>query len=217
MNPLQVHVGLVATLNRENVNTDDIIPKQYLKSTQRNGFGKNCFDSWRYLSSEIEGRNVQDRQINPEFELNQPRFAGATILITGKNFGCGSSREHAPWALLEYGFRVIIAPSFGDIFFQNAFESGILPVVLGADAVGQLFQDCADQNGYTLSVDLVKQIIFTPHARTITFSVDPFQRDCLLKGSDSIDRTLEHSADIAAFEKMRIGRAPWLDYEFTQG
>lgn len=200
----------VAPLDRSNVDTDAIIPKQFLKSIQRSGFGPNAFDEWRYLDHGEPGMDNSTRPLNPDFVLNQSRYQGANILLTRKNFGCGSSREHAPWALLDYGFRVIIAPSFADIFFNNCFKNGILPIVLAEAKVDQLFNEVAVSEGYRLSVDLEVQSITTPGGETISFEVDTFRKHCLINGLDDIGLTLQHVADIKAYEEKRKQQAPWL-------
>ena len=202
--------GLAAPLDRPNVDTDAIIPKQFLKSIQRTGFGPNLFDEWRYLDSGEPGMDNSSRPLNTDFVLNQPRYQGATILLGRKNFGCGSSREHAVWALLDYGFRVVIAPSFADIFFNNCFKNGVLPVVLDEAVVEQLFQAVAVTEGYQLTVDLQAQQISTPDGQTIGFDVDPFRKDCLLQGLDDIGLTLQHADAIHAYEAKRHETAPWL-------
>lgn len=201
--------GLVLPLDRPNVDTDAIIPKQYLKSIKRSGFGPNLFDDWRYLDPGEPGMDHSKRRINPEFVLNQERYQGAQIFLARENFGCGSSREHAPWALLDYGFRVIIAPSFADIFFNNCFKNGILPIVLDAGVVDRLFQE-AEQPGYSLAIDLAEQTITTPGGEVMTFDVDDFRKHCLLNGLDDIDLTLQHRDEIEAYEKNRKKEAPWL-------
>ena len=190
--------GLVAPLDRSNVDTDQIIPKQFLKSIKRTGFGPNLFDEWRYLDQGEPGRDNSGRPLNPDFVLNEARYQGATILLARDNFGCGSSREHAPWALLDYGFRVIIAPSFADIFFNNCFKNGILPVVLDAGTVDKLFVDVAAKPGYRLKVDLENQTITTPSGEVINFEVDAFRKHCLINGLDDIGLTLQHVDDIKA-------------------
>jgi 3-isopropylmalate/(R)-2-methylmalate dehydratase small subunit len=200
----------VAPLDRSNVDTDAIIPKQFLKSIQRSGFGPNAFDEWRYLDHGEPGMDNSTRPLNPDFVLNQSRYQGANILLTRKNFGCGSSREHAPWALLDYGFRVIIAPSFADIFFNNCFKNGILPIVLAEAKVDQLFNEVAASEGYQLSVDLEAQVITTPGGETISFEVDAFRKHCLINGLDDIGLTLQHVGDIKAYEEKRKQQAPWL-------
>jgi 3-isopropylmalate/(R)-2-methylmalate dehydratase small subunit len=202
--------GLVAPLDRSNVDTDQIIPKQFLKSIKRTGFGPNLFDEWRYLDHGEPGMDNSGRPINPDFVLNEKRYHGASILLARDNFGCGSSREHAPWALLDYGFRVIIAPSFADIFFNNCFKNGILPIVLDASTVDKLFAEVASKPGYTLDVDLVEQAIRTPDGEVINFEVDEFRKHCLINGLDDIGLTLEHVDDIRAYEARRGKEAPWL-------
>ena len=191
MQPFRKHTGLVAPLDRANVDTDQIIPKQFLKRIERTGFGQFLFFDWRYLP---------DNQINPSFVLNEKRYQGASILVAGKNFGCGSSREHAPWSLLEYGFRVIIAPSFADIFANNCFKNGMLPIVLDEDDVARIIQRSQDIEGYQLTVDLERQVIEDDQGLSLSFSVNDFQRYCLLEGLDDIGLTLKNEADIAAYE-----------------
>lgn len=202
--------AIVAPLDRSNVDTDAIIPKQFLKSIKRTGFGPNAFDEWRYLDHGEPGMDNSGRPLNPDFVLNQQRYQGAGILLARKNFGCGSSREHAPWALLDFGFRVIIAPSFADIFFNNCFKNGILPVVLDEAKVGQLFREVEATPGYQLSVDLAAQTVTTPSGEQLGFEVDPFRKHCLLNGLDDIGLTLEHVDDIRAYEERRKVEAPWL-------
>ena len=202
--------AIVAPLDRSNVDTDAIIPKQFLKSIQRSGFGPNAFDEWRYLDHGEPGMDNSKRPINPEFVLNQPRYQGAQVLLARKNFGCGSSREHAPWALLDYGFRVIIAPSFADIFFNNCFKNGILPIVLDEVKVDQLFKEVEASEGYQLTVDLEAQTITTPSGEVINFDVDSFRKHCLIHGLDDIGLTLQHVDDIKAYEERRKQEAPWL-------
>lgn len=202
--------ALVAPLDRANVDTDAIIPKQFLKSIRRSGFGPNLFDEWRYLDHGEPGQDCSQRPLNPDFILNQPRYRGARILLARDNFGCGSSREHAPWALADYGFRVIIAPSFADIFFNNCFKNGILPVVLQSSIVGNLFREVEATPGYQLGVDLEAQTVTTPTGAVIAFAVDPFRKHCLLNGLDDIGLTLEHVEAIRAFEVQYRARAPWL-------
>ncbi|HLA74908.1 MAG TPA: 3-isopropylmalate dehydratase small subunit [Gammaproteobacteria bacterium] len=210
MQKLSVLRGVVAPLDRANVDTDAIIPKQFLKSIKRSGFGPNLFDEWRYLDHGELGMDNTGRPLNPDFVLNQPRYRGAQILLTRENFGCGSSREHAPWALLDYGFRVIIAPSFADIFFNNCFKNGILPIVLDSAVVDRLFNEVAAMPGYNLSVDLAAQTITTPQSEVISFNVDAFRKHCLLNGLDDIGLTLQHVADIRAYEQRRRTETPWL-------
>jgi 3-isopropylmalate/(R)-2-methylmalate dehydratase small subunit len=202
--------GLVAPLDRSNVDTDAIIPKQFLKSIKRTGFGPNLFDEWRYLNHGEPGMDNSNRPLNPDFVLNQDRYQGASVLLARKNFGCGSSREHAPWALEDYGFRVIIAPSFADIFFNNSFKNGILPIVLDEAIVDRLFKETEAEEGYRLNVDLEAQTITTPSGDVIHFEVDPFRKHCLLNGLDDIGLTLQHVDDIKAYEERRKQDAPWL-------
>ncbi len=202
--------GLVAPLDRANVDTDAIIPKQFLKSIKRSGFGPNLFDEWRYLDSGEPGMDNSGRPLNPDFVLNQPRYQGAQILLARDNFGCGSSREHAPWALLDYGFRVIIAPSFADIFYNNCFKNGILPIVLDGEVVERLFEEVKAHPGYRLAVDLEAQTVTTPDGSVYPFSVDAFRRHCLLNGLDDIGLTLQHADEIRAYEVRRREQAPWL-------
>jgi 3-isopropylmalate/(R)-2-methylmalate dehydratase small subunit len=202
--------GIVAPMDRSNVDTDAIIPKQFLKSIKRTGFGPNLFDEWRYLDHGEPGVDNSKRPLNPDFVLNQPRYQDARILIARENFGCGSSREHAPWALLDFGFRVIIAPSFADIFFNNCFKNGILPIVLDAQVVDGLFNSVAANEDYQLTVDLEQQVIKTPDDESIEFEVDTFRKHCLLNGLDDIGLTLQHEKDIRAYEERRKQEAPWL-------
>lgn len=202
--------GLVAPLDRANVDTDAIIPKQFLKSIKRSGFGPNAFDEWRYLDHGEPGMDNSKRPLNPDFVLNQPRYQGAQVLLARENFGCGSSREHAPWALEDYGFRVIIAPSFADIFFNNCFKNGMLPIKLDATIVDELFKAVAANEGYTLKVDLECQVIATPDGREIAFEVDAFRKHCLLNGLDDIGLTLQHVDEIRAFEEKHRAAQPWL-------
>jgi 3-isopropylmalate/(R)-2-methylmalate dehydratase small subunit len=202
--------GLVAPLDRANVDTDAIIPKQFLKSIKRTGFGPNLFDEWRYLDRGEPGMDNSQRPINPGFVLNQPRYAGAQVLLARENFGCGSSREHAPWALSDYGFRVIIAPSFADIFYNNCFKNGLLPIVLVPEIVERLFQEVQAAPGYKLTVDLAAQSIKTPAGESIGFEVDAFRKHCSLNGLDDIGLTLQHVDEIKAYENRRKQEAPWL-------
>jgi 3-isopropylmalate/(R)-2-methylmalate dehydratase small subunit len=202
--------GLVAPLDRANVDTDAIIPKQFLKSIKRTGFGPNLFDEWRYLDRGEPGMDNSQRPLNPDFVLNQPRYTGAQVLLARENFGCGSSREHAPWALSDYGFRVIIAPSFADIFYNNCFKNGLLPIVLAPDIVERLFQEVQAAPGYKLTVDLAAQTITTPAGESISFEVDAFRKHCLLHGLDDIGLTLQHVDEIKAYENRRKQEAPWL-------
>ncbi|MDR5171666.1 3-isopropylmalate dehydratase small subunit [Methylobacillus sp. Pita2] len=202
--------GLVAPLDRANVDTDAIIPKQFLKSIKRAGFGPNAFDEWRYLDQGEPGKDNSKRPLNPDFPLNFPRYQGASVLLTRENFGCGSSREHAPWALLDYGFRAIIAPSFADIFFNNCFKNGILPIVLDAEIVDSLFKEVEPNEGYHLLVDLQTQTVQTPGGKSYAFEIDPFRKHCLLNGLDDIGLTLQHVSDIKAFEAKHKAAQPWL-------
>ncbi len=210
MDKFQKITAIVAPMDRSNVDTDAIIPKQFLKSIKRSGFGPNAFDEWRYLDTGEPGKDNSNRPLNPDFELNLPRYQGAQILLTRKNFGCGSSREHAPWALEDFGFKVIIAPSFADIFFNNCFKNGILPIVLSEAQVDQLFNEVASKEGYQLEVDLEAQIITTPSGEEIGFDVDQFRKHCLINGLDDIGLTLQHVEDIRAYEERRVNEAPWL-------
>ena len=208
--------GLVAPMDRENVDTDAIIPKQFLKSIKRTGFGPNLFDEWRYLDQPGEpGVPESARKPNPDFVLNQPRYAGASILLARKNFGCGSSREHAPWALDQYGFRAIIAPSFADIFFNNCFKNGLLPIVLPEATVAQLFDEVAAFPGYQLTIDLERQVIVRPQGEEIPFEVQAFRKYCLLNGFDDIGLTLRQSDKIKAFEAQRLATKPWLAHSMV--
>ena len=202
--------AIVAPMDRPNVDTDAIIPKQFLKSIKRSGFGPNLFDEWRYLDHGEPGMDNSTRQINPDFVLNLPRYQGAQILIARENFGCGSSREHAPWALLDYGFRVIIAPSFADIFYSNSFKNGILLIKLDAAIVDQLFKDVEVHTGYQLDVDLERQIITRPDGSEIGFEIDAFRKHRLLNGLDDIGLTMQHVDDIKTYETKRKQEAPWL-------
>jgi 3-isopropylmalate/(R)-2-methylmalate dehydratase small subunit len=211
MDKFTVHQGLVAPMDRENVDTDAIIPKQFLKSIKRSGFGPNLFDEWRYLDHGEPGQDPSQRKPNPDFVLNQPRYQGATILLARKNFGCGSSREHAPWALQQYGFRALIAPSYADIFFNNCFKNGLLPIVLPEHQVAQLFDEVRAFTGYQLTIDLDRQVVVKPDGTALHFDVQPFRRYCLLNGLDDIGLTLRHADKIKAFEAERIARMPWLD------
>jgi len=210
MQKFDVHKGLVAPMDRENVDTDAIIPKQFLKSIRKTGFGENLFDAWRYLDPGFPGQDPTSRKPNPDFVLNQPRYAGASILLARKNFGCGSSREHAPWALDQYGFRAILAPSFADIFFNNSFKNGLLPIVLSDARIGALFDAVAAYPGYSLTVDLERQVIVQSQGEEIAFDVQPFRKYCLLNGFDDIGLTLRHAEKIKAFEAERLAAKPWL-------
>ena len=204
------HRGLVAPMDRSNVDTDMIIPKQFLKSIKRTGFGPNLFDELRYLDEGKPDQDCSQRPINPDFVLNQERYKNASVLLARANFGCGSSREHAPWALEDYGFRVIIAPSFADIFYNNCFKNGLLPIVLNEDSVDQLFREAEGQEGYELEVDLEAKTVTTPSGQAFGFEVDDFRRHCLLNGLDDIGVTLEGADDIKAYEAKRRQTAPWL-------
>ncbi|HSI50463.1 MAG TPA: 3-isopropylmalate dehydratase small subunit [Ideonella sp.] len=210
MQAFTLHKGLVAPMDRENVDTDAIIPKQFLKSIKRTGFGPNLFDEWRYLDHGEPGQDPATRRANPDFVLNQPRYTGASVLLARQNFGCGSSREHAPWALEQYGFRALIAPSFADIFFNNCFKNGVLPIQLPESAVNQLFDEVKAFPGYQLTVDLPRQVVVKPDGAEIAFDVQPFRKYCLVNGFDDIGLTLRHSDKIKAFEAERLARMPWL-------
>ena len=210
MTPFRIHTGSVAPMDRENVDTDAIIPKQFLKSIKRSGFGPNLFDEWRYLDHGEPGQDPTSRKPNPDFVLNQPRYKGASVLLARKNFGCGSSREHAPWALDQFGFRAIIAPSYADIFFNNCFKNGLLPIVLPDDDVSRLFEETAAFVGYSLTIDLEQQLVVKPDGETIPFDVQPFRKFCLLGGFDDIGLTLRHADKIRAFEAERLLTKPWL-------
>jgi 3-isopropylmalate/(R)-2-methylmalate dehydratase small subunit len=210
MQAFRVHQGLVAPLDRENVDTDAIIPKQFLKSIKRSGFGPNLFDEWRYLDHGEPGQDPAARKPNPDFVLNQPRYKGASVLLARKNFGCGSSREHAPWALEQYGFRAIIAPSYADIFFNNCFKNGLLPIVLSESQVAALFDEVNAFVGYQLTIDLERQVVVKPDGKEIGFDVEAFRKFCLLGGYDDIGLTLRHADKIRAFEAERLLKKPWL-------
>lgn len=209
MKPFTVLNGLAAPLDRANVDTDAIIPKQFLKSIKRSGFGPNLFDEWRYLDRGEPGQDNARRPLNPEFVLNHSRYKGAQILLTRDNFGCGSSREHAPWALEDYGFRALIGPSFADIFFNNCFKNGVLPIVLPEGQVDALFKACEAHEGYRLVIDLAAQTITTPDGEKIVFEVDAFRKECLLNGWDDIGLTLRHADEIRAFEQKRREDHPY--------
>ena len=210
MDAFTVHTGLVAPMDRDNVDTDAIIPKQFLKSIARTGFGPNLFDEWRYLDKGEPGQDPASRRANPDFVLNQPRYAGASVLLARRNFGCGSSREHAPWALQQYGFRAIIAPSFADIFFNNCFKNGVLPIVLPEHDVARLFDEVTGFVGYRLTVDLSRQKVVKPDGSELPFEVQPFRKYCMLNGFDDIGLTLRHADKIRVFEAERLARMPWL-------
>jgi 3-isopropylmalate/(R)-2-methylmalate dehydratase small subunit len=210
MQVFQTHQGLVAPMDRENVDTDAIIPKQFLKSIKRSGFGPNLFDEWRYLDQGQPGQDPATRRSNPDFVLNQPRYQGASVLLARKNFGCGSSREHAPWAIEQYGFRALIAPSYADIFFNNCFKNGLLPIVLPEAEVSRLFDEVAAFVGYSLKIDLPRQVVIKPDGSELPFEVQPFRKFCLLNGFDDIGLTLRQADKIKAFEAERLARKPWL-------
>ncbi|MCE2989007.1 MAG: 3-isopropylmalate dehydratase small subunit [Burkholderiales bacterium] len=210
MEAFRQHLGLVAPLDRANVDTDAIIPKQFLKSIKRTGFGPNAFDEWRYLDQGEPGMDNSKRPLNPKFVLNEPRYAGASVLLTRKNFGCGSSREHAPWALQQYGFKAIIAPSFADIFFNNCFKNGLLPIVLTEAQVDHLFNIVFATPGLKLNVDLERQVVEVPAGESYRFEVEPFRKECLLNGWDEIGLTMRHTEKIRAYEAARAQREPWL-------
>ncbi|MCL4799803.1 MAG: 3-isopropylmalate dehydratase small subunit [Burkholderiales bacterium] len=211
MERFTVHTGLVAPLDRANVDTDAIIPKQFLKSIKRSGFGPNLFDAWRYRDVGEPGRDDAKRPLNPDFVLNQPRYRGASILLARANFGCGSSREHAPWALLDFGFRAVIAPSFGEIFQNNSLKNGLLPIALVEREVDAIFHDVAAFPGFRLSIDLDRQTVATTDgAKVMRFEIDPFRKYCLLNGLDEIGLTLRHADEIRAYEAQRRAAQPWL-------
>jgi len=210
MQPFVRLEGLVAPLDRANVDTDAIIPKQFLKSIKRSGFGPNAFDEWRYLDQGEPGKDNTGRPLNPDFVLNQARYQGASILLTRENFGCGSSREHAPWALLDYGFRCIIAPSYADIFYNNCFKNGILPIVLDAEEVDVLFNEVEASVGYQLLIDLEQQVVVSPTGRSFSFEIDAFRKHCLINGLDDIGLTLQKVDLIKAFEAKHKTTQPWL-------
>ncbi|MGV6808015.1 MAG: 3-isopropylmalate dehydratase small subunit [bacterium] len=210
MKKFTTHKGLVAPMDRANVDTDMIIPKQFLKSIKRSGFGPNLFDELRYMDKGVPGADCSGRPLNPDFPLNFPRYQGASILLARRNFGCGSSREHAPWALDDYGFRVIIAPSFADIFFNNCFKNGVLPIVLKEEVVDSLFAAQANDEGYSLTVDLENQLITKPDGETIPFEVNSFSKFCLMEGLDDIGLTLQDADEIRGFEESWRKQSPWL-------
>jgi 3-isopropylmalate/(R)-2-methylmalate dehydratase small subunit len=210
MRAFTLHTGLVAPMDRENVDTDAIIPKQFLKSIQRTGFGPNLFDAWRYLDPGEPGQDPATRHPNPDFVLNQSRYAGASVLIARRNFGCGSSREHAPWALDQYGFRAIIAPSYADIFFTNCFKSGLLPIVLPESEIARLFDEVAAFTGYKLTIDLPRQVVVKPDGSELPFEVQSFRKYCLVNGFDDIGLTLRHADKIRTYEAERLAKMPWL-------
>ena len=211
MQPFRVHTGVVAPLDRANVDTDAIIPKQFLKSIKRTGFGPNLFDEWRYLDRGEPGMDNTHRPRNPQFVLNDPRYQGASILLARRNFGCGSSREHAPWALADYGFRAIVAPSYADIFHNNCYKNGLLPIVLGESEVQKLFDATLAFPGFALTIDLERQTVAsTDGSLSFGFEVEPFRKKCLLEGLDDIGLTLRHADEIRAFEAKRLAEQPWL-------
>lgn len=210
MTPFTTFTGIVAPLDRANVDTDAIIPKQFLKSIKRTGFGPNLFDEWRYLDAGEPGMDSSKRRVNPDFVLNQPRYKGAGILLVRENFGCGSSREHAPWALSDFGIRALVGPSFADIFFNNCFKNGLLPIVLAAAAVDELFIEVNATAGYALTIDLHAQEIRKPNGTVLRFNVDPAYKTRLLHGLDDIGMTLQHADAIRAYEERRRTQAPWL-------
>lgn len=210
MQAFTVHQGLVAPMDRANVDTDAIIPKQFLKSIACTGFGPNLFDEWRYLDHGEPGMDPATRRPNPDFVLNQPRYRGASILLARRNFGCGSSREHAPWALQQYGFRALIAPSYADIFHDNCFKNGLLPVVLPEAQVAALFDEVAAQPGMQLTIDLPRQVVVKADGSELAFEVQPFLKHCLVNGLDEIGLTLRHAEAIRSFEAQRLARQPWL-------
>ncbi|MDH5265770.1 MAG: 3-isopropylmalate dehydratase small subunit [Betaproteobacteria bacterium] len=210
MEKFTIHAGLAVPLDRENVDTDAIIPKQFLKSIHRTGFGPNLFDAWRYLDPGEPGQDPASRKPNPDFVLNQPRYKGASILVARKNFGCGSSREHAPWALQQYGFKAIIAPSYADIFFNNCFKNGLLPIVLPDFHLDHLFQEIAAHLGYRLTIDLPAQTVSTPSGLVMRFDVEPFRKECLVNGWDDIGLTLRRQDAIRAYEERRRQAEPWV-------
>ncbi len=205
--------GLVVPLDRANIDTDAIIPKQFLKSIYRTGFGANLFDEWRYLDHGEPGQDCINRPLNQDFVLNLPRYQGGQILLTRRNFGCGSSREHAPWALLDDGFTAILAPSFADIFYNNCFKNGILPIILDENVIDSLFKAVEVTQGYSLSIDLAAQTVTTPNGDNLNFTVDSFRKHCLLNGLDDISLSMQHADTIVAYEKQRKQEAPWLFQE----
>ncbi len=211
MKPLNQHQGIVAPMDRANVDTDAIIPKQFLKSIKRSGFGPHLFDAWRYEDEGQPGVDCSKRPLRKDFVLNQPRYKGASILVARRNFGCGSSREHAPWALEDYGFRVVIAPSYADIFFNNCFKNGVLPIVLSEDDVEQIFQLIAANEGFQLKVDLPAQTVSSLDGKfSRKFDVEPFRKHCLVNGLDDIGLTLQHADKIKSYEAKRLQDKPWL-------
>lgn len=215
MQAFTIHQGLVAPMDRENVDTDAIIPKQFLKSIRRTGFGPNLFDEWRYLDAGYPGQDPNSRRPNPDFVLNHARYASASILLARKNFGCGSSREHAPWALEQYGFRALIAPSYADIFFNNCFKNGLLPIVLSESQIDSLFNDVHAFPGYALTIDLERQVVVKPQGEELPFDVQAFRKYCLINGLDDIGLTLRHADKIRSFESLRLTQKPWLAHAMT--
>ena len=214
MQKFSLHTGIVAPIDRANVDTDAIMPKQFLKAIHKTGFGPHLFDEWRFKDPGYYGKPESQRQPNPDFVLNQPRYQGASVLLARKNFGCGSSREHAPWAIGQYGFRVILAPSYADIFFNNCFKSGLLPIVLSESQIDQLFNEVSAFPGYKLTIDLERQRIVKAQGEEIAFEVNAFRKYCLLNGLDDIGLTLRHKDKIAAFEAQRLAAKPWLARSF---
>jgi 3-isopropylmalate/(R)-2-methylmalate dehydratase small subunit len=210
MRKFTVHQGIVAPLDRANVDTDMIIPKQFLKSIKRSGFGPNLFDELRYLDEGQPDQDCSQRPLNPDFVLNKPRYQGCSILLARKNFGCGSSREHAPWALMDFGFKAIIAPSFADIFYNNCFKNGLLPIVLSEDNVEALFQVVSSKGGYRITIDLEGQQVIPESGEPLPFEIDEFRKHCLLNGLDEIGLTLNEADAIRAYERSRIEREPWV-------
>jgi 3-isopropylmalate/(R)-2-methylmalate dehydratase small subunit len=217
MKSFTLHTGLVAPMDRANVDTDMIIPKQFLKSIKRSGFGQNLFDQLRYLDEGQPDQDASGRPLNPDFPLNQPRYQGASVLLARRNFGCGSSREHAPWALDDYGFRCVIAPSFADLFFNNCFKNGLLPVVLNEEIVEDLFSKLHEEEGFTLTIDLQRQCVIEAAGNEISFEIDEFRKHCLLQGLDEIGLTLEQADAIRSYEESRREQAPWLFDEIGEG
>ena len=210
MQAFRIHTGLVAPMDRENVDTDAIIPKQFLKSIKKTGFGPNLFDAWRYLDPGFAGQDPASRKVNPDFVLNQPRYKGASVMLARKNFGCGSSREHAPWALDQFGFRALIAPSYADIFNNNCFKNGLLPIVLADSEVAGLFDEAAAFVGYRLTIDLERQVVVKPDGGELPFEIQPFRKYCMVNGFDDIALTLRHADKVKAFEAQRLLQKPWL-------
>lgn len=210
MDKFQTHTGIAVAMNRANVDTDAIIPKQFLKSIKRTGFGQNLFDEWRYMDEGQPGMDCSTRPLNPNFELNRPEFKGGSILVTGPNFGCGSSREHAPWALQQYGFKAIVSSSYADIFFNNCFKNGLLPIVLSADKVEAIFKAIGAKPGIEMTVNLQDQKIVIGDL-SYDFDVEPFRKHCLINGLDDIGMTLQHADEIKAYEAKRLAEQPWLD------